>query len=114
MNANPTLETEHFQPFGERTPEKLEAAATRRQDAATEADRFLASAERLFDQQRRRVLELESRYEKERVSLVDGYRVQMRNLEHQAREALRGLDRKHAVAIADARRILDALTGMRG
>lgn len=83
-------------------------------EGSSELERFMASAERLLEVQRRRMLSIESRYELDRVRLIDGYRVQMRNLEHAAREAVRNLDLAHERTAAEARKILDALTGMRG
>lgn len=79
----------------------------------TELERFLANGEKLLEQQRQRLLHAESRYEVERVKLVDYFRVRMRNLEHEAHEALRSLDQRHAKKTADARKIFLALAAMR-
>lgn len=81
---------------------------------STEAERFLATGERLLDVQRRKIQELESKHEIDRVKLIDDYRVQMLNLEHEANEALRSFDMAHDTALADGKRILDALLAMRG
>lgn len=102
-----------FQPFGERTPEKL-AAAARHQEPTSELERFLASAEQMLETLRQRMLASQSRYELERVRLADGFRVRMRNLEHEAGEALRALDRKHAAKAAADHKLFEVLTGMRG
>lgn len=80
----------------------------------SELERFLASGERLLETLRQRMLASESRYELERVRVADGFRVRMRNLEHEAAEALRALDRRHAAKAAADRKLLDVLTGMRG
>lgn len=81
---------------------------------ATEIERFLASGTKMLVAQRKKILGLESAYELERVKLVDGYRVRLRDLEDEAGDAVRALDLKHEADLKEATRILDALIAMRG
>lgn len=83
-------------------------------EQSSDVQRFLATGTAMFDQQRRNILEMESAYEKDRVALIDDYRVRLRELEHEASEALREFDHKHDGNLAGAKRILEALAAMRG
>lgn len=84
------------------------------QRAGSEAESFLANGARLLDKQRRKILEMESQNEFARVKLIDDYRVKLRDLEHEASEALREFDEQFDKDLGDAKRILDALAKMRG
>lgn len=86
------------------------AAAT----PSSEVESFLANGSRLYDKQRKRILALETAAEFDRVKLIDDYRVKLRDLEHEANEALRAFDIQHESDLANAKRILDALSAMRG
>lgn len=83
-------------------------------DTTTAVEAFMASGQRLLDMQRTKIIKLESEYEFDRVKLIDDYRVKMRELEHEAGEALRSFDRQHESEMAGAKRILDSLLAMRG
>ena len=109
LNAGEPKETNPLPKFAEKL-----AAASAVESSHSELDRFMANGERLLEQQRQRILAAESRYEVDRVKMVDYFRVRLRNLEHEACEAIRALDRRHAAKMADARKILEALTAMRG
>lgn len=78
-----------------------------------ELERFLASSQRLYDQQREKILALESDHEKARAALIDRYRVRLRNLEHEAEEALRECDDAYERTMADQRRMFKKLAAMR-
>jgi hypothetical protein len=82
--------------------------------ASTEVENFLANGSRLYDKQRKKILALETAAEFDRVKLIDDYRVKLRDLEHEANEALRSFDIKHDSELASAKRILEALGAMRG
>lgn len=82
--------------------------------SGSDVEKFLANGSILHDKQRRKILALESAYEFDRVKLIDDYRVKLRDLEHEASEALRDFDIKQQAAIDDAKKILAALSAMRG
>lgn len=101
-------------------PQRAEAAppaqdvVTAETDTGSAVEAFMASGQRLLDMQRTKIIKLESEYEFDRVKLIDDYRVKMRELEHEAGEALRSFDRQHETEMAGAKRILDSLLAMRG
>jgi len=80
----------------------------------SELERFMDSAERLREQQRHKVLTMESRNKVDRVRLLDDYRVRIENLVHEASEAVRAFDEAYRLKAVEAREILDKLTAMRG
>ena len=80
----------------------------------SELERFMDSADRLREQQRLKVLTMESRNKVDRVRLLDDYRVRIENLVHEASEAVRAFDEAYRLKAVEAREILDKLTAMRG
>lgn len=104
----------HGDPAAPEAPAQPEQAIVSASPTGSEVENFMAIGEKMHDAQRLKIQALESAYEIDRVKLIDDYRVRLRNLEHEAGEALRGFDLAHQAALADAKRILDALTAMRG
>jgi len=91
-----------------------ERAATRQPEAAQPTlERFMETGERLLGQQRQRLLALRGGYERDRVTLLDQYRVRLAELETEAREALRSLEARHGAEMAGVRSIVGKLTAMR-
>lgn len=78
------------------------------------------TARRLFDQagrdyetRRQARIKAESAYQGARARLVDGFRVELAELTHRAREAVRKLDAEHAERMSHEDRILAALDQLR-
>lgn len=90
------------------------AVAPTKAGGSSDVETFLANGAALHDKQRRKIIEMESTYEFDRVKLIDDYRVKLRDLEHEASEALRDFDNLRNGEIANAKRILDSITAMRG
>ncbi len=74
---------------------------------------FMASAAKMLEMQRRDLIRFESDYQVERIRLVDGYRVKIRQLQDECADAVRALDLKHRDNIADAENLLKRLNAMR-
>lgn len=114
LGGRPLTEAER-RPIPPQNPAPQPApVASDRAVAIGSAESFLATGEKLLEVQRKKIQDLESKHEIDRVKLIDDYRVRLRDLEHQASEALRSFDIAHQAAHADAKRILDALVAMRG
>jgi len=80
----------------------------------TELERFQAAIERQRESLRKRMLANESQYEIERTQLVDAFRVRLRNLQHEAGEALRAFELRHHRKAVEDRKLFDALDAARG
>jgi hypothetical protein len=78
-----------------------------------EIQKFLGSAASLWSKQRDRLDELETTYAAERFRKVSAFQSRMQALGNEAADALRDFDRKHAAAVAEARRMLAALDALR-
>jgi hypothetical protein len=109
----------HPQPIIETTVDlaaDLEAMvdrAVRRGDAfAVQA--FADGGARLYERQRKAVVDAETAHALSRAALIDQFRVKVANLRAEATEALRKLDAEHDAKIAAGREILLALDHMRG
>ena len=81
---------------------------------ASSLERFQAAIERQRESLRKRMLANESQYEIERTQLVDAFRVRLRNLQHEAGEALRAFELRHHRKAVEDRKLFDALDAARG
>ena len=78
-----------------------------------EIQKFLGSAASLWSKQRDRLDEMEVAYAADRFRKVADFQHRMQALSNEAADALREFDRKHAAAVAEARRMLAALDALR-
>jgi hypothetical protein len=83
-------------------------------------ERSAELARRLFDQagrdyesRRQARQRAESAYQGARARLVDGFRVELADLQHRAREAVRRLDAEHAERMTHEDRMIAALDQLR-
>lgn len=88
--------------------------------AAVPENRSAENARRLFDQaardyENRRLARqrAESAYQTERERLVDGFRIELEELQHRARETLRLFDEDHAERMRYEDRVIAALDRLR-
>ena len=77
-------------------------------------DKLNAPIEALYQQKRRELVELQIKYHRDNTELATAYHGRLSDLEHEAHEALRALDKKFQADAAPLRAMLDRLTAMRG
>lgn len=70
---------------------------------------FLQTNQRLHDQQRKNIQLAKSKYEMDRLKLIDGYRIKLEDLQHEADRELKAFDAKHEGEIADSEKLLGLL-----
>jgi len=78
-----------------------------------EIQKFLGSAASLWSKQRDKLEALEAAFAAQRFEIVGSYQKRMQALGNEAADMLRDMDRKHASAVAEARRMLAALDALR-
>jgi hypothetical protein len=78
-----------------------------------EIAKFLGSAASLWAKQRDKLESLESAYAAQRFEIVGSYQKRMQALANEAQDMLRDMDRKHAAAVAEGKRMLAALDALR-
>jgi hypothetical protein len=76
-------------------------------------EEFMASSARMLDIQRHFILDEESKYQVERIRLLDSFRVKLENIKFECSVAVRRLDEEHQKKTADAKKLLDRLAVMR-
>jgi hypothetical protein len=82
-------------------------------DAGETIQKFLGSAASLWAKQRDKLESLEAGYTARRFEIVESYGKRMRALGNEATDMLRDMDRQHAAALAEAKRMLSALDALR-
>ena len=95
---------------------KLDASAKKPPTPATvasELDKLNAPIEALYEQKRRALVELQIKYHRENVEMATAYHGRLADLEHEAHEAMRALDKKFQADAAPLRAMLDRLSAMR-
>jgi hypothetical protein len=81
--------------------------------SADDARRLFSQAGLDYERRRQARQRLESNYQTARERLIDGFRIELEELQHKAREAIRKIDDEHAERMAHEDRILAALDQLR-
>lgn len=80
---------------------------------SSDLTRLNATIDRLYDDKRKQLADTTARHAEEHVRTVNDYLRRMDDLKHQAAEAMRALEERHAKELAPLIELLGRLEGMR-
>jgi hypothetical protein len=86
---------------------------TRLTISANPTDEFLRRAPTIYNDQRRRIIELEAEHERARTDMKNDFGKKLADIAHEGAEALRKLDTEHRQRLADEQGKLQAIERLR-